>query len=589
MRKRALSLLLALAMCLTLTAPAGAYDTGKAGKGNLVSAGMYHAGFIDKDGTLWKWGKNSDGESGNGTTVTFGVPVPVLDGVTAVSCGDGYTAAIKTDRSLWTWGHDNGDGRLGNGSKGNATNSQGQTIQSVPVKVLDNVAAVNCGLYCTAAIKTDGSLWMWGWNGLGGLGNGSKGNMKDSSKDPYQTVPVKVMSGVTAVSCGREHTAAIKTDGSLWTWGMNRLGELGNGGVGNKRYRLGNNPIYQDVPVKVMDNVAAVSCGWQFTAAIKTDGTLWTWGLNSYGQLGNGGVTNAKDPYGYGLYLNVPMKVLDNVAAVSCGGNHAAAIKTDGSLWMWGSNSYGQLGNGTMKSSDVPVKVLDNVAAVSCGSRYTVIVKTDGTVWTWGENSTSYYQLGYEGGNIIRDEYESKQTVPKQVMGLSAAVFADVRLNAYYADAVAWAVDNGITNGKTPTTFAPNESCTHGQILTFLWRSLGQPWSDVEPPIAMKGDEYYYEAARWAAENDMIGADFDPNALCNRAYAVLYIWQAFGRPAPSGESPFTDVPAHWSSATAVAWAVENGVTNGATATTFNPGKICNRGEIVTFLYRYFGK
>ena len=105
----------------------------------------------------------------------------------------------------------------------------------------------------------------------------------------------------------------------------------------------------------------------------------------------------------------------------------------------------------------------------------------------------------------------------------------------------------------------------------------------------MKGNEYYYKAAKWACEKGMIGADFDHNTPCTRADAVNYIWQAAGKGAASYDGRFTDIPANSPYATAVAWAVENGVTNGATATTFNPGKICSRGEIVTFLYRYFGK
>ena len=165
--------------------------------------------------------------------------------------------------------------------------------------------------------------------------------------------------------------------------------------------------------------------------------------------------------------------------------------------------------------------------------------------------------------------------------------FADVKTNAFYINAVDWAVEEGITTGKTATTFAPNESCTHAQILTFLWRAAGKPESSAQPPIDMKGNEFYYKAVKWATEKGMIGANFNPDAPCNRAYAVLYIWQAFDKPAAASASPFTDVPAHWSSAPAVAWAVEKGVTTGKTATTFNPSGICSRGEIVTFLYRAY--
>ena len=165
--------------------------------------------------------------------------------------------------------------------------------------------------------------------------------------------------------------------------------------------------------------------------------------------------------------------------------------------------------------------------------------------------------------------------------------FTDLKPDGYYLDAVKWAVNLDITTGKTDTTFAPGLKCSHSEILTFLWRAAGKPESSAQPPIAMKGDEFYYKAVKWAAEKGMIGGDFDPKAGCTRADAVNYIWQAFGKPAAAYDGRFTDVPAGSPYATAVAWALANEVTTGATATTFSPAKICNRGEIVTFLYRAY--
>ena len=167
--------------------------------------------------------------------------------------------------------------------------------------------------------------------------------------------------------------------------------------------------------------------------------------------------------------------------------------------------------------------------------------------------------------------------------------FTDLSPTGYYLEPVAWAVNGGVTTGKTTTTFAPNENCTHGQILTFLWRAAGEPASNVTTPFAMNGSEYYYGAAKWAYEKGMIGADFNHKTPCTRADAVNYIWQAFGKPAASYDGRFTDVPANSTYAAAVAWALANGVTTGATETTFNPNGICNRGQIVTFLYRAYKK
>ncbi|GIO86416.1 chromosome condensation regulator [Paenibacillus faecis] len=264
---------------------------------------------------------------------------------------------------------------------------------------VDSPTAVSAGSDHSGLIDANGSLWMWGLNEEGQLGNGGRGNAKTKGDFTYQTVPIKVLNNVVSVSSGGKNTAAIKTDGSLWMWGKNYYGQLGNGTTKNSL-----------VPVKVMDNVAAVSLGGSsvtsgYTAAIKTDGSLWMWGANDYGQLGNG---TTKDSL-------IPVKVMDNVASVSLSEfRHAAAIKTDGTLWVWGRNGQGQLGNGTTNDSLVPVKVMDNVTAISLGALHTAAVKTDGSLWTWGFNEGGRLGNGLKGTkNII---------VPEKVMDGAVSV-----------------------------------------------------------------------------------------------------------------------------------------------------------------------
>ena len=164
----------------------------------------------------------------------------------------------------------------------------------------------------------------------------------------------------------------------------------------------------------------------------------------------------------------------------------------------------------------------------------------------------------------------------------AAETFTDVGADAYYAGPVAWAVEAGITNGTTQTTFSPAQPCTHGQILTFLWRAAGEPGD----AALLLGEEYYAGAVRWAAEKGMLGEEFDPEAGCSRADAVRYIWCAFDGPDAQTAS-FDDVPADSPFAHAVGWAVLKGVTNGTSDTTFEPDAICSRGQIVTFLYRAY--
>ena len=271
----------------------------------------------------------------------------VLD-VLSVSAGFYYTMAIETDGSLWAWGS-NSSGVLGDGT----------TIsRDFPVKIMDDVLSVSStGFYHTMAIKTDGSLWAWGFNSSGTLGDGT-------TTDKHS--PVKVMDDVFSVSVGKYHTMAIKTDGSLWAWGSNYSGALGDGTKVNKLS-----------PVKVMDDVLSVSAGYEHTMAIKTVGRLWAWGDNSSGELGDGTKVNKLSP----------VKVMDDVLSVSAGFYYTMAIKTDGSLWAWGRNSDGELGDGTKVNKLSPVKVMEDVLSVSAGDYHTMAIKTDGSLWAWGRNS----------------------------------------------------------------------------------------------------------------------------------------------------------------------------------------------------------
>lgn len=169
--------------------------------------------------------------------------------------------------------------------------------------------------------------------------------------------------------------------------------------------------------------------------------------------------------------------------------------------------------------------------------------------------------------------------------------FSDVLSGAYYADAVDWAVEKSITGGTTATTFSPNNTCSNAHILTFLWRANGSPESTTTSPFTdIQNGAYYYGAALWAAEEGLVsGTSFNANEPCTRAKTMEFMWKAAGSPNASYDGRFTDVSADTDYAQAVAWAVENGVTGGTTATTFSPDNTCTRGQIVTFLYRAFAK
>ena len=305
---------------------------------SAVSLGSNHSAAITTDGSLYIWGVNSSGQLGNGTTEVSYVPIKIMDDVASVSLGENHSAAITTDGSLYTWG-DNSYGQLGNGTFESS---------SIPIKIMDNVASVSLGTQHSAAITTDGSLYMWGFNRSGQLGIGK------NDSDPwlfynewdYRNTPIKVMDNVIFVSLGDNYSAAITTDGSFYMCGLNLEGELGNGTIEESF-----------VPIKIMDNVIFTSLGEAHSAAITTGGSLYMWGENYSGELGDGLSGGIYYEYDEKIDSNIPIKIMDNVACVSLGGRHSAAITTDGSLYMWGDNEYGQLGNGTTESSNVPIKI----------------------------------------------------------------------------------------------------------------------------------------------------------------------------------------------------------------------------------------
>jgi alpha-tubulin suppressor-like RCC1 family protein len=346
---------------------------------------------------LWTWGDNSDYQLGANITSASSRSSP---GTTAgggtnwkqVASAGFLAAAVKTDGTLWTWG--NGlPGGIGdnNPSSWPASPSSGVgTIRASPGTTSGggtNWKQVSVGGYTMAAVKTDGTLWTWGSNYYGQLGDG--------------TVRVgyyhKASPGTTAgggtnwkqAACGTSYMAAIKTDGTLWTWGINGYGQLGDGTMSDRSSpgtTAGGGTNWKQVACVAASNYNDSNV----TAAIKTDGTLWTWGAGAtgYGFLGAGSITSRSSPgtiAGGGT----------NWKQVSCGSYSAAAIKTDGTLWTWGYNGSGQLGDGTTTNRDSPVTISGggtNWKQVSVGPSHGIAVKTDGTLWTWGSNG--YGQLG---------------------------------------------------------------------------------------------------------------------------------------------------------------------------------------------------
>jgi alpha-tubulin suppressor-like RCC1 family protein len=330
-----------------------------------ISGTVTHTLAIKNDGTLWAWGLNDSGQLGDGTLIDKDAPIQIgLDNNwKEISTGQSHSLAIKNNGTLWAWG-DNFQGELGNNSN---TNS------SVPIQITTNTnwKSISAGSFYSTALKNDGTLWSWGSNEVGQLG---LGNLSD------KLIPTQV--GVSAfwksISAGSSHTIALKTDNTIWGFGKNTLGSLG----------LGNNNNFYLTPTQIGINndwkkisVSKDYWGYPFSVGIKNDGTMWSTGNNPNGQIGNGSNSN-------NVYTFSQIGTQNDWADIEAGASHSVALKNSGNIYSWGSNSVGQIGDGTNsdKFSPTLISTIQSIQKISCGLNNSFIINSSGSYYAFGSN-----------------------------------------------------------------------------------------------------------------------------------------------------------------------------------------------------------
>lgn len=357
---------------LILPTPSSPVQVGTLTNWTSVGASQSSAGAVDSSGKLWVWGLNNNGQLGLNipdTSVSSPVQVGTLTNWKIVTLTSTQSHAIKTDNTLWGWGF-------------NPTGDSTGNNRSSPVQIgtATNWSFLADGLSNGAAINSTGQLWMWGINNVGQLGQ----NNATLSNSPVQ---VGTLTNWTNVSFATSGVTAVKTDGSLWSWGSNGNGINGTNDAPSVVSR--SSPIQ----VGTLTNWAKIFGGdGNVTAdllATKTDGSLWGWGLNTNGQLGDNSIVTRSSP--------VQIGTLTNWASASFNVTGAHAIKTDNSLWGWGVGTNGQIGAGTNTNTSSPIQIgtLTNWLTVAGGSSFTVAIKTDNTFWGWG-----YRGLGNLGDGL---------------------------------------------------------------------------------------------------------------------------------------------------------------------------------------------
>ncbi len=356
----------------------------------------------DPPDSLVAWGRNNEGQLGDGTQASRTTPVPVSrlhpESIKALAAGTSHSLALLGDGSVWAWG-DNGVGQLGNDSTA-ASQAPVRVVGPAGTGVLTDITAIAAGSHHSLALRSDGTVWAWGDNREGQLGDGT---------NAQRLAPVQVggrapLIDIRAIGAGNLHSLAIAvtTRSTVWTWGSNWHGELGNGTSDSS-----------PTPVRVATSsvggpfYAQVDGGAHFSLALMGDGVVQAWGLNGSGQLGDGTTTERQTPVNVEGLPREP--VIQQIAA---GAAHSLALSAE--VWAWGGNRQGQLGDGTTVDRHRPVRVLGaggagyltNVAEIVAGSFHSLAEGVGATLWTWGWNREG--QLG--------DGTQRQRTAPVEVL-----------------------------------------------------------------------------------------------------------------------------------------------------------------------------
>jgi len=359
-----------------------------------------HSSAITSEGRLFMWGDNYKGKLGNGSTSNQYAPIDITsqfnlnseEMISSVSLGDSHSAAITSEGRLFTWGY-NYHGQLGDNTTTDRDTPTDITSQ-FDLNGEETMISVSLGAYHSAALSSEGRLFVWGWNNYGQLGNGTTTDQMTPTNITSQ-FSLNAEETITRVFLGDYHSSAITSEGRLFTWGYNSKGQLGDNTTTDK---LLPTDITSQLNLNIGESVISASLGEEYSCAVTSLGRLFTWGNNTFGQLGDTSTTNSLTPTD--ITVQFELNNEEMIVSASLGGDHSSAITSVGRIFTWGYNFSGQLGDDTRTNQHTPKDITsqftlsagETILSVSLGRKSSSAVTTLGRTFTWGYNAVG--QLG---------------------------------------------------------------------------------------------------------------------------------------------------------------------------------------------------
>ncbi|MCL2787924.1 MAG: Ig-like domain-containing protein [Micrococcales bacterium] len=431
-------------------------------------AASYYSGYgLDEAGNVWAWGAGQYGQLGNGTKTHSRRPVRVqaatgtLPRFTAIAAGYETGYALDERGNVWAWGL-NDEGQLGNGTRADSSRPVQVQAATGTLPVFTTIAA---GRETGYALDASGGVWAWGYNSQGQLGNGTRGNATNSTRPVRVQAATGTLPKFTAIAAGDYTGYALDATGNVWSWGLGDDGQLGNGTSGYATNST--RPVRVQAATGTLPKFTAIAAGNSTGYALDETGSIWAWGDNYYGQLGNGTRADSSRPVRVQAATGTTLPVFTAIAAGTYTGY---ALDVDGNVWAWGDNHWGELGNGTSDTTAQPSRpgqvqaatgTLPVFTAIAAGWGTGYALDATGTVWAWGRNLYGALGNGTSG-------YASYSTRPVQVQAtVESVAFGGVAGTGLSQDPGGWTVTTPAGCGPVDVTVRHNGADETASTVTY--------------------------------------------------------------------------------------------------------------------------